>query len=113
MGKDTNLHKYCLAVPINQIGIDHDEYLIDDDENIIYYYLSDREVDAFWDSGIDQVINYKYNLMIDLFEDETVPWQACEEAISELRKYPILKDGKIIEAMINAVKFKTYVAMYL
>ena len=107
-----NNHKYCLAIPINQKGIEQDEYFIDDEENIIYYHLSGKEIDAFWDSGIDQDINYEYNLMIDLCEDEIVPWEACEKKIPELKKYPLLKNGKIIKAMQDAVKYKTYLHMY-
>ena len=94
-----------ITVPKNEARIKEYESLIDESENMITYVLPEDEFETLDKHHVFDIINDKCDLMIDIYESETV---SAEELKAVYDEISLLK-GVWLDAVNKAIKYGTCV----
>ena len=111
--------RHFIYAPKNLEGYNHFEYFIEDKENVHEEELTQEEFDALdeYPTGFFSLINKKWKVMVDLWEDEQLPAEHVAEAL-ELANAMIAKSSnpaeisgleKVKRALEVAVKSGYYI----
>ena len=110
---------HMIYAPKNLEGYNHFEYFIEDKENVHEEELTEEEYNALdeYQAGFFSLINKKWKVMVDLWEDEQLPAEHVAEAL-ELTNERIAKSSnpaeisgleKVKRALEVAVKSGDYI----
>lgn len=98
-------NKY-ITVPKNAVGIELCETSnVIEDDNLIYYSMTQERLDEIWKTGIIDKINEECNLSIDDFESERIEGENIDKCLEILNtEFTELK-----KALEQAKEFNTFV----
>lgn len=95
--------KHLIFIPKNEQGIR--DYLEDTNgnENFFVYEISEEEFTVLWNHHVFDILNDKYDLLIDECEEETVTADQLKEAYKAISFYK----GEWLKAVDKAIELGT------
>lgn len=96
------------SIPVNAIGACALDHGPDEDSNIIDYQITEDEYTELFKSGLIPYINKNFQLLIDEYETEIIPYQKAEK-ILEILNGTKFWDYAFAKSLRDAVKHKTHV----
>ncbi len=100
---------YFLTIPINPQGIKDVEFMRGETPNTMEYVLPPDEFNRLWEAGVFVAINKKFNLLIDTYESETIPLNACSECLNIIKQAGLDEHSVFATALKQALKYGTFV----
>ena len=95
--------KHLIFVPKNEKGIHDYEMGIDNNDDYFVFDLPEEEFDLLWKNKVFDILNEKYDLMIDEAEEETVTARQLKDTYD----YITPKKGVWMDAVNRAIEFGT------
>lgn len=100
---------YFLTIPINPQGIEDVKFMREGTKNTIEYVLSPDEFRRLWDANVFAAINKEFNLLIDSYESETIPLNACSGCLNIMKQAGFGDNSVFATALKQALNYGTFV----
>ena len=107
-----------LSVPMNLQSMYDAEHGIWNEQEHHIWNLTEKTCDALWKCGVFDLLNRKFNLIIDDFEDEHILYQKLyfvkDELFEELDIFDCKCEIQYLKSMINfAIEHRTLLSIFL
>ena len=111
-------HRRFLSVPMNLQAMYDAEHGIWNEQERHIWNLTEKTYDALWKCGVFGLLNRKFDLIIDDFEDEDIFYQKLlfvkDELFEELGAFDCKCEIETLKSMINiAIEHRTLLSIVL
>ncbi len=103
--------RYLAFVPVNEKGMADEDTGVEDSPDILAFVISPEEFRRFCDSGTMDRINAACGILLDEYEDDTIPTHKLAEALDIVRRSDAHLEV-ISNALETAAGIGTYVSLY-
>lgn len=104
-----DFNPYFLTVPMNDKGINDVDCMRDETPDLLEYVLPPEEFQKLQNAGVFKELNETYNLLIDTYESERIPFKACAGSLEILREVGVEKKSIFATALKRALNYGTFV----